>query len=62
MTQVLTLLLVLSVIESILSAARLPAASTETFLNSNETESMSGEQDIKYRYPFNSPGKEKLVA
>lgn len=50
MTQVLTLLLVLSaVIESILSAARLPNASSGTSLSSNETDSMSAEQDFKHR-------------
>lgn len=50
MTQALTTLLILSaVIESILSAARLPPASSNTFL-SNETDSMSSKQDFKHRY------------
>ena len=60
MTQALTLLLVLSaVIESILSAARLPTASSDTFL-SNETDSMSPKRDFKHRYAEFWPGKEKI--
>lgn len=61
MTQVLTLLLVLSaVIESILSAARLPNASSGTSLSSNETDSMSAEQDFKHRNAEFWPGKENM--
>ena len=57
MTQVLTLLLVLSGIESIFSAARLPHAYTDTLINDKETEPMSSESDIKYRYPDYPPGR-----
>lgn len=59
MTQVLPLLLVFSaVIESIVSAARLPNASSDTFL-SNETDSMSSERDYRYMHAEFWPGKEE---